>query len=43
MEKLRRREHDLAVFVSCHRFWAEVAAADRVEARMSLKHTHPDT
>ncbi len=24
VEKLRRREHELAVFVSTHRFWAEV-------------------
>ncbi|MFF8968344.1 hypothetical protein [Streptomyces sp. NPDC014995] len=40
VEKLRQREHELAVFVSCHRFWAEVAAADRVEARMRLKHAH---
>lgn len=40
MEKLRQREHELAVFVSCHRFWAEVAAAERVNARMKLKHAH---
>jgi hypothetical protein len=40
VEKLRRREHELAVFVSGHRFWSEVATADRVEARMTLKHTH---
>ena len=33
VEKLRRREHELAVFVTSHRFWAEVAAADRVDAR----------
>ncbi|OLZ69434.1 hypothetical protein AV521_18100 [Streptomyces sp. IMTB 2501] len=38
VEKLRRREHELAVFVSTHRFWAEVAAADRMEARTRLKH-----
>ncbi|MFC9284340.1 hypothetical protein [Streptomyces collinus] len=43
VEKLRRREHELAVFVSGHRFWAEVATADRVEARTSLKHAHEDT
>ncbi|MGW0764594.1 hypothetical protein [Streptomyces sp. NPDC002676] len=42
VEKLRQREHELAVFVSCHRYWAEVAAADRVEARMRLKHAHED-
>lgn len=40
VEKLRRREHELAVFVSTHRFWAEVAAADRVETRTRLKHVH---
>ncbi|MFR9794695.1 hypothetical protein ACL02U_02150 [Streptomyces sp. MS06] len=38
VEKLRGREHELAVFVSTHRFWAEVAAPDRVAARMRLKH-----
>ncbi|MER5433399.1 hypothetical protein [Streptomyces sp. NPDC002588] len=38
VEKLRRREHELAVFVSCHRFWSDVAAEDRVEARTRLKH-----
>lgn len=38
MEKLRQREHELAVFVSCHRFWAEVATAERVDARTELKH-----
>ncbi|MDQ0580733.1 hypothetical protein [Streptomyces rishiriensis] len=40
VEKLRQREHELAVFVTCHRFWAEVAVPDRVAARMSLKHAH---
>ncbi|MFF5531396.1 hypothetical protein ACFY71_02790 [Streptomyces cinerochromogenes] len=40
VEKLRRREHELAVFVSTHRFWAEVPAADRMEARSRLKHAH---
>ncbi|MEU9267645.1 hypothetical protein AB0E04_19635 [Streptomyces sp. NPDC048251] len=39
VEKLRQREHELAVFVTCHRFWAEVATPDRVAARMHLKHT----
>ncbi|MFJ1971031.1 hypothetical protein ACIO93_20365 [Streptomyces sp. NPDC087903] len=38
VEKLRQREHELAVFVSCHRFWAEVATAERVDARTELKH-----
>ncbi|MFG2118242.1 hypothetical protein [Streptomyces sp. NPDC048710] len=40
VEKLRRREHELAVFVSGHRFWSEVTAAERVEARTKLKHAH---
>ncbi|MFF4754023.1 hypothetical protein ACWD5R_21275 [Streptomyces sp. NPDC002514] len=40
VEKLRQREHELAVFVSTHRFWAEIAAAERVDARMGLKHAH---
>ncbi|WP_053654237.1 hypothetical protein [Streptomyces sp. MMG1121] len=43
VEKLRRREHELAVFVSTHRFWAEVAAADRVETRTRLKHARERT
>ncbi|MFI2199795.1 hypothetical protein ACH47Z_03205 [Streptomyces sp. NPDC020192] len=43
VEKLRRREHELAVFISTHRFWAEVAAADRVETRTRLKHAHEQT
>lgn len=38
VEKLRRREHELAVFVSCHRFWAEVTGPDRMDARTRLKH-----
>ncbi|GGX85669.1 hypothetical protein GCM10010515_61280 [Streptomyces fructofermentans] len=38
VEKLRERERELAVFVTCHRFWSEVAATDTVEARMTLKH-----
>lgn len=40
VEKLRRREHKLAVFITTHRFWAEVAAADRMDARSRLKHAH---
>ncbi|MFF5011862.1 hypothetical protein [Streptomyces sp. NPDC001165] len=43
VEKLRRREHELAVFVSGHRFWSEVTAAERVEARTKLKHAHEET
>jgi hypothetical protein len=38
VEKLRRREHELAVFVTCHRFWTEFTSAERVDARMKLKH-----
>ncbi|MFJ3664822.1 hypothetical protein ACIPSE_00025 [Streptomyces sp. NPDC090106] len=38
VEKLRQREHELAVFVSGHRFWTEVATPERVDARMGLKH-----
>ncbi|MFJ5528744.1 hypothetical protein [Streptomyces sp. NPDC093261] len=40
VEKLRQRERELAVFVSCHRFWSEVAAENTVDARMRLKHAH---
>ncbi|GHG90945.1 hypothetical protein [Streptomyces lanatus] len=40
VEKLRRREHELAVFVSGHRFWSEVSAPDRMDARTRLKHAH---
>ncbi|MHC3474404.1 hypothetical protein ACYF6T_37680 [Streptomyces sp. 7R007] len=42
VEKLRRREHELAVFVTTHRFWTDVTGADRVDARMKLKHAHED-
>jgi hypothetical protein len=42
VEKLRRREHELAVFVSTHRFWADVAAEQRMEARSRLKHAHEE-
>nr|WP_196789392.1 hypothetical protein [Streptomyces caniscabiei] len=38
VEKLRERERELAVFVSCHRFWSETATEERVEARTHLKH-----
>ncbi|MDX3384393.1 hypothetical protein PV682_23425 [Streptomyces niveiscabiei] len=41
VEKLRRREHELVVFVTGHRFWAEVETGERVEARMRLKHEPP--
>ncbi|MFG1669825.1 hypothetical protein [Streptomyces sp. Y7] len=40
VEKLRRREHELAVFISGHRFWSETTATDRVDARTRLKHAH---
>ncbi|MGW3912425.1 hypothetical protein ACWEBX_13025 [Streptomyces sp. NPDC005070] len=39
VEKLRRREFELTVFVSGHRFWSEIAPPDTVDARMRLKHT----
>ncbi|GGS02603.1 MULTISPECIES: hypothetical protein [Streptomyces] len=42
VEKLRRREHELAVFVSTHRFWTEVPAAERMDARTCLKHAHEE-
>ncbi|MFF9039682.1 hypothetical protein ACF090_29930 [Streptomyces sp. NPDC014892] len=38
VEKLRERERELAVFVSCHRFWSEIATEEKVEARTHLKH-----
>ncbi|MEU0284513.1 hypothetical protein ACIHBQ_04450 [Streptomyces sp. NPDC052492] len=38
VEKLRRREHELAVFVSTHRYWTELTGTDRVHARSALKH-----
>lgn len=41
VEKLRRREHELAVFVSTHRYWAGLTGADRVRARSELKHATP--
>ncbi|MFE9018536.1 hypothetical protein ACFYNL_08190 [Streptomyces sp. NPDC007808] len=40
VEKLRRREHELAIFVSGHRYWSELTGAERVDARMKLKHAH---
>jgi hypothetical protein len=39
VEKLRQRERELAVFVTCHRYWAEVATEHKVGARMRLKRT----
>ncbi|MGH4028001.1 hypothetical protein ACQB60_03570 [Actinomycetota bacterium Odt1-20B] len=40
VEKLRDRERELAVFVSCHRFWKELSGPDAVTARAQLKHAH---
>ncbi|MFF8030679.1 hypothetical protein [Streptomyces sp. NPDC016626] len=42
VEKLRRREHELAVFVSTHRYWAELTGSDRMRARSRLKHVHQE-
>ncbi|MBG0855602.1 hypothetical protein I2W78_28100 [Streptomyces spinoverrucosus] len=46
VEKLRRRERELAIFVSTHRYWSELTGPDRVDARAKLKHaqeTPPDS
>ncbi|MEV6752317.1 hypothetical protein [Streptomyces sp. NPDC051214] len=40
VEKLRARERELAVFVTCHRFWEQVTGPDAVAARARLKHIH---
>lgn len=40
VEKLRRREHELTVFVTTHHFWSEVTGPEAVEARSVLKHAH---
>ncbi|MFI6204868.1 hypothetical protein ACIBAI_00490 [Streptomyces sp. NPDC051041] len=40
VEKLRRRERELAVFVSTHRYWSELTGPDRMHARSRLKHVH---
>ena len=42
VEKLRQREHELAVFVSTHRYWSDLTGPDRVDARSRLKHA-PET
>ncbi|GAA3494350.1 hypothetical protein ACF09G_04555 [Streptomyces albogriseolus] len=42
VEKLRRREHELAVFVSTHRYWSELTGSDRVQARSALKHAQEE-
>ncbi|GAA2311567.1 hypothetical protein OKJ48_09145 [Streptomyces kunmingensis] len=38
VEKLRRRELELAVFVTCHRYWSDLTGPDSVRARARLKH-----
>ncbi|MEU9581438.1 hypothetical protein [Streptomyces chilikensis] len=38
VEKLRRREHELAVFVTTHPFWSRLQGPESVEARSRLKH-----
>lgn len=43
VEKLRRREHELAVFVTTHRYWSEFTGTDAVTARSRLKHAHENT
>ncbi|MFI1163143.1 hypothetical protein ACH4UM_05920 [Streptomyces sp. NPDC020801] len=40
VEKLRRREHELAVFVSTHRYWSQFTGPDGIDARSRLKHAH---
>ncbi|WNM34848.1 hypothetical protein RKE30_33005 [Streptomyces sp. Li-HN-5-11] len=40
VEKLRRREHELAVFITTHRYWSEITGPDGVDARSRLKHAH---
>ncbi|MFJ4687899.1 hypothetical protein ACIQNG_28150 [Streptomyces sp. NPDC091377] len=40
IEKLRRREHELAVFVTTHRYWDHFTGPDQVDARAHLKHAH---
>lgn len=40
IEKLRRRERELAVFITTHRYWSELTGPDCVKARSRLKHAH---
>ncbi|MET9547798.1 hypothetical protein ABZY36_21210 [Streptomyces sp. NPDC006627] len=40
VEKLRARERELAVFVTCHRYWEQLSGPDVVTARAQLKHAH---
>ncbi|MEU8586797.1 hypothetical protein AB0C59_07275 [Streptomyces sp. NPDC048664] len=43
VEKLRQRERELAVFISCHRFWEDVTADRTVDTRMRLKRTQGES
>ncbi|MGA4848626.1 hypothetical protein ACOBQB_21100 [Streptomyces sp. G5(2025)] len=38
VEKLRARERELAVLVTCHRYWEQLSGPDAVTARARLKH-----
>lgn len=40
VEKLRRRELELAVFVTCHRYWEKLSGTEAVRARARIKHVH---
>ncbi|MEU1023742.1 hypothetical protein ABZ366_16945 [Streptomyces sp. NPDC005904] len=40
VEKLRARERELAIFVTCHRYWQQLSGPDAVAARAALKHAH---
>nr|WP_227025066.1 hypothetical protein [Streptomyces tsukubensis] len=40
VEKLRRKEWELTVFITSHRFWQEIPTSDTVDARTRLKHAH---
>ncbi|RAJ90616.1 hypothetical protein K377_01242 [Streptomyces sp. PsTaAH-137] len=42
VEKLRQRELELAVFVTCHRHWSALAGTEAVRSRARLKHVHDD-
>ncbi|NBE55475.1 hypothetical protein, partial [Streptomyces boluensis] len=37
VEKLRQRERELAVFVTCHRYWHGFTGPDVIDGRMRLK------
>ncbi|MFI7384953.1 hypothetical protein [Streptomyces sp. NPDC049813] len=40
VEKLRRRELELSVFVTCHRYWTNLSGPDTVRGRARLKGVH---